>query len=437
MRTFCEHSGTESAAIDSERSKAEQSGITPQQYSNIPPSDEALLKPVLVNDEYFLIHCAGEKEEDQVFHRLSLTVSFAENLLYAYPSRSLWPPEKMPFEFRFNLMGSPIRFQPFDSPSNLIEIGERATAKIKCSSTSLLRFLKESMQSITISLYCEDIPVARSVIPIKERIESCQLDTHILNRLHLEPVDLPGIFPLTSSLENESSENLISMKPQIGVVISLSEIEHTEMQQKDRTFSQNPSSCVVSPAVRDLEPNPNPSNHQAKRKGEEKIQEDLLYATALELEVWKEEQKLLEQEKQERSRASYMELLNNEYLRQAALKEGALQRRMRHVEELEKQLEDVIQTARKSELELQQEKERFAKQRAQMARERKIVDTEIERITSTLTNKHKFELEAERRRHTEIVNDLRRKLKVEIEKSTGYCETIKKLEATLLNAKLT
>ena len=103
---------------------------------------------------------------DQMFFSMSVTISFAENLLYLFPSKSLWPPENMPFDFRFNLFGSPVRFPPFHSLRNLTEIGERATAKIKGTPKCVLRFLKHSMQTLTILLCCEDIPIAQSVIPV-------------------------------------------------------------------------------------------------------------------------------------------------------------------------------------------------------------------------------------------------------------------------------
>lgn len=431
LSLFCEYSSEETTTNEDQFKKC-KSAESPHGKQL-----EDVLKPVLVNDEYFLIESPTDRSE-QVFHCVSITLSFAENLLDVFPSKSLWPPEHVPFEFRFNLLGSPIQFQPFNCQRNLIEIGERATAKIKCSPKCLLRFLKESMQTFSIFLCCEEIPIAESVVPIKERIESCRLELHILEKLHLEPLNITGIFPLNSLLETDSNENnSASMKPQVGITIRISQAASQSttnlVQSSPAPGSDHPSVRVSSEPVNTNRDSLNFSS--AERHRQEKIQEDLLYATALELEVWKEEQKLLEQEKQERSRASYMELLNNEYRRQTALKEAALQRRVRRVEELEKQLEEVIQTARQTELELQQEKERFSRQRAQLMREKKVVDGEIERVTLNLTNKHKFELEAERRRHTEIVSELRRKLKAEMVKSSEHCERIKELEESLLKLK--
>ena len=160
-----------------------------------------------------------------------------------------------------------------------------------------------------------------------------------------------------------------------------------------------------------------------------------MYATALELEVWKEQQKILEKEKQERSRTLYMELLNSEYRQQAAVKEAAFQRRVHRIEELEKQLDVAIQSTRRTEMELQQEKEYLSRQRVQLKREKNLVASEIERVTQGLTSKHKFELEAERRRHTEIVLELRRKLKAQLQKSTEDSRRITELEVELNSLK--
>ena len=378
---------------------------------------------------------------DQMFFSMSVTISFAENLLYLFPSKSLWPPENMPFDFRFNLFGSPVRFPPFHSLRNLTEIGERATAKIKGTPKCVLRFLKHSMQTLTILLCCEDIPIAQSVIPVKERIEHCQLESHILGKLYLEPVNITGIFPMSSLLDSGLNEvNSTVLKPQIGVVVTLSQIEAEAEQQTSNHSCPSPTlhsihSSTVSSELTKAVSVINSSSSKKKRIRQEKNQDDLMYATALELEVWKEQQKVLEKEKQERSRTSYMELLNSEYRQQAAVKEAAFQRRVHRIEELEKQLDVAIQSTRRTEMELQQEKEYLSRQQVQLKREKNLVASEIERVTHGLTSKHKFELEAERRRHTEIVLELRRKLKAQLQKSTDDGRRITELEVELNNLK--
>ena len=378
---------------------------------------------------------------DQMFFSMSVTISFAENLLYLFPSKSLWPPENMPFDFRFNLFGSPVRFPPFHSLRNLTEIGERATAKIKGTPKCVLRFLKHSMQTLTILLCCEDIPIAQSVIPVKERIEHCQLESHILGKLYLEPVNITGIFPMSSLLDAGLNEvNSTLLKPQIGVVVTLSQIEAEAEQQTSHHSCPSPTlhsihSSTVSSELTKAVSVINSSSSKKKRTRQEKNQDDLMYATALELEVWKEQQKILEKEKQERSRTLYMELLNSEYRQQAAVKEAAFQRRVHRIEELEKQLDVAIQSTRRTEMELQQEKEYLSRQRVQLKREKNLVASEIERVTQGLTSKHKFELEAERRRHTEIVLELRRKLKAQLQKSTDDSRRITELEVELNSLK--
>ena len=370
-----------------------------------------------------------------------MTISFAENLFYLFPSKSLWPSENIPFEFRFSLFGSPIRFQPFNCSRNLTEIGERATAKLKGSPKSILNFLKQSMQTLSIMLFCEDIPIAEAIIPIRERIEHCQLEHRILEKLYLEPINISGIFPMSSLLElNALNESFTT--PQVGVVVTLSEAEaKSTTQPTNQTYTAlSPSvhsSIASSETVKTCSEKVMFSSKQNRRSQEKtrETEDSLIYAAALELEVWKEEQKLLEKEKQERARSSYMDLFNSEYRRQAAKKEAAFQRRVHGVEELEKQLENAIHNTRQTELELQQEKELLSKQRTQLERQKSAVASEVERVTQSFTTKHKFELEAERRRHTDIVTDLRRKLKIQQQKSSDDCKRISELEEELNSLK--
>ena len=406
---------------------------------------ERQLRPVLINDDYFLIQDPNDTSEQTFFH-MSVTISFAENLLYLFPSKSLWPSENIPFEFRFSLFGNPIRFQPFNCLRNLTEIGERATAKLKGSPECVLRFLKQSMQTLSIMLFCEDIPIAEAILPIKERIEHCQLEHRILEKLHIEPINISGIFPISSLLEMELNEiNSSFTTPQIGVVVTLSEAEpKTKTQPASQTYTAPTPpnvqwSIISSETVKTCSEKVRLSSKKNRRDQEksQETEESLVYAAALELEVWKEEQKLREKERQEHTRASYLELLNSEYRRQAAIKEAAFQRRVHRVEELEKQLENAIQNTHQIELELQQEKEQFSRQRTQLAREKSAVALEVERVTQSLTTKHKFELEAERRRHTDIVTDLRRKLKVQQQKSSDDSKRISELEKELNSLKQT
>lgn len=85
---------------------------------------------------------------------------------------------------------------------------------------------------------------------------------------------------------------------------------------------------------------------------------------------------------------------------QISIKESAFERRVRQVEGLERQLESVIQSAREYEKELQRQKEVLSRQEAQLAREKRQVSAEVEKVTQDLLRKHKFELEAERRRYS-------------------------------------
>lgn len=433
---FHECNGEASPNVDSTMNQSDQ--LKPDEVPETGNRKPGQLKPVLINDEYFLIEDPIDTDE-QIFFNMSVTISFAENLFHLFPSKSLWPSENIPFEFRFSLFGSPIRFKPFKCLRNLTEIGERATAKLKGSPKCVLRFLKQSMQTLSILLYCEDIPIAESILPIRERIEYCQLEHRILEKLHLEPINISGIFPITSLLETETEEaDSNPVKPQIGVVVTLSEAEQRTNQPTNQTYTTATAgdvSSVISSECAEVCSEIARFSSKKNRNHRGKTQEDIFYATALELEVWKEEQKLLEQEKQERSRASYMELLNSEYCRQAAVKEAAFQRRVRRIEELEKQLENAIQSTRQSELDLRQEKEHLSRQRAQLARDKSAVASEVERVTQSLTTKHKFELEAEKRRHTDIVMELRRKLKAQTQKSSEESKRIIELEKELSRLK--
>ena len=134
------------------------------------------LIPILVNDDYFLIGTAVEGER-QSFYTISIILSFAENLLALFPSRSLWPLGNMPFEFQFQLLGHPIIME-WDL-KNMLQIGERATAKILCTPAVLLRYLKEVMPVFHIYLCYEDIVISETAVPILQRIEGDNLEQKI------------------------------------------------------------------------------------------------------------------------------------------------------------------------------------------------------------------------------------------------------------------
>ena len=74
------------------------------------------------------------------------------------------------------------------------------------------------------------------------------------------------------------------------------------------------------------------------------------------------------------------------------------------------QLKAAIQDTRLSEIEFKREKEKLSRQQAQLSKERSLVSTEVERERQRLLKKHEFALKAERLRHEEIVQELRRQL---------------------------
>jgi len=88
----------------------------------------------------------------------------------------------------------------------------------------------------------------------------------------------------------------------------------------------------------------------------------------------------------------------------------AFERRLRRIEELEEQLKTAIQDARQSEVEFKREKEKLNRLQVQLSKERTLVTTEVDRERQRLMKKHEFALKAERHRHEEIVQELRRQL---------------------------
>jgi hypothetical protein len=283
------------------------------------------LIPTLVNDDYFLIGNAVEGEQ-QSFYTISVILSFAENLLALFPTRSLWPLGNMPFEFHFQLLGHPICME-WDL-KNMLQIGERATAKILCSPSVLIQYLKKSMSVFYIYLCYEDIVISETVVPIKDRIEDDHLEQKILTGLDVE-VHISDIFPMRSLLQASHTNfntNSTAMKPQMGVQILISKsVQKTAGQSPVVTssglpFSDSPVKFSSPNRRAGLSHREPPCSFPVADPGLNKRQSDLLYATALELEVWKEGQKLAELERQDRDKGSYLQLLNQEYYRQVSVK---------------------------------------------------------------------------------------------------------------------
>lgn len=385
-----------------------------------PPPPASLLKPTLVNNEYFLI---GNSTGAQNMYSLSITISFAENLLDLFTEEKYWPPPHTSCHFQFSLLGQPISFRPFNQLRYQVDVGEKATARIKCSPKTLLKFLEHSMPSLSILFCCEDIPLGEVLVPIWERIKQQGKERHILNRLHMEPVNIAGMFQMESLLQFERPNQDIhstTFKPQMGVVFLLSQIPTELLNHSaiDTSFIEPHSNVGASTSA-----------NNATSVTEPAISlEDMMYATALELEVWKEEQKLLEREKQERARVEYLELLNCEYRRQVVMKETAYDRRVKKVHDLERQLESTIEAVQKSEKEVQQQKLALTRRENQIVREKIEMSVEVERVTQQLERKHKLEMDAIKKRHADVVSVIRRQHKEEQARVAQLEETIRQLK---------
>jgi len=379
-----------------------------------------LLKPNLVNDEYFLI---GNSSEAENMYSLSITISFAENLLDLFTEEKFWPPPHTSCHFQFSLLGQPISFRPFNQLRYQVDVGEKATARIKCSPETLLQFLKHSMPSLSILFCCEDIPLGEVLVPIWERINQQGKESHILNRLHIEPVNIAGVFQMESLLQFGSPNQEVhstTFKPQMGVVFLLSQIPTALVNQSaiDTSFVEPHSQIGASTSA----------NNAATSITEPAISlEDMMYATALELEVWKEEQKLLEREKQGRARVEYLELLNCEYRRQVTMKETAFERRVKKIQDLERQLESTIEAVQKSEKEVQQQKLALTRREHQLVREKIDMSVQVECVTQKLERKHKLEVDAIKKRHADVVSVIRRQLKEEQARVAELGEIVRQL----------
>lgn len=392
--------------------------------STPPPDKSERLKPVLINDEYFCIGNPCSVRNDFGFYTLSVTVSFAENLLHLFPSISLWPPENTSFQFRFNLFGNPIHLQPFSDLKNPVSIGERATVKIQSSVNNLLDFFNCLMMDLKIYLCCEEITIAEMKLPIRDCIKSRKLETHILKKLDFEPLNISGIYPLTPLLEGVEEYNGKSVvKPQVGVVFLLSPAKQT-----CEITSPNPPNAPI-PSLKFSE-SLRPSSDELSRLDHKK-QDEILYATMLELEIWKEEQKTIQQQKLQQSSHSHLELLNDEYRCRVLKNEAAFQIRCQQVEELEQELESAILSMRHREQDLIREKEHISRIRSQIQKEKTELATEVDRVTLRLKAEYQCKIDAERRRHSLITKELRQKYKAALDDITENCRRIQELEQEL------
>lgn len=308
-----ENASAESVAVDDLARPATILTPEPAADANV---DDGLLVPVLVDDEYFQI---GNPSDEQNFYTLSVTISFAENLVNLFPSDRLWPPPKdSPCQFQFNLLGSTITFSQIKQLSGTLQVGEQATARIRSTPACLLEFLKTMMPELRIYLIFEALPIAEAVIPIKERIEMNRMELHFLRRLRMEPANISGVFRFKSLLEAPETDDTVhstQLKPSLGVLFIVSQLwNYTPSSPQD---AQLPSTSTAPPnnnMSEKFHEHPSVSANILSLMNPEL--DKMTYAAALELEVWKDQQKMMEQEKQEMSRTAYLETLNSEYRRQ-------------------------------------------------------------------------------------------------------------------------
>ena len=376
--------------------------------STLQSSQEERFKPVLINDEYYRIGSVSPSAE---FFTVAVTLSFAENLTSLLPSKSLWPPEGVGFHFHLSLIGNPIHLQPFKTLRDPVRINERATAKIQSTPQQLLHFLKKSMPTLSVCLSCDDIPIGEASVPVGDHLKTAQLDGHILHRIHVEPLKITGLYPMKPLLNDvELKQSAIegSYKPRMGIQVLISHVPSVPSSSVKENAPHVDSQTRNVPVTEPSEPAA--PTDSARSEGKDPRNE-LMYAAAMELEVWKEEQKRLAHEKLKKETQSHLELLNTEYRRQVSLKESCIQQRFDRCRELEQQLEKAIAEVRLKEQQLQRDREQVNKLRTQTAAERKETTTEVERVTQRLQKEHEFKMQAERRRQAVIVSDLRQKLK--------------------------
>lgn len=107
----------------------------------------------------------------------------------------------------------------------------------------------------------------------------------------MEPVNISGVYPLHPLLEFEPTQTEVhstSLKPHVGVIILLAQLPAADPVDHGTPDSPSGQNDVLQPTASSLLINPSQATSQLPSV------EDMMYATALELEVWKEEQKLVE-----------------------------------------------------------------------------------------------------------------------------------------------
>ena len=355
---------------------------------------------VLVNGEYYRI---GEDQGDFEFFKIVVSLSFAENLYSLLPTQIQWPPENVVFQLHLNLFGNIVNFQSIGSLRNPVMVRERVTVKIQSSRQSLLRFLQKSLPFLSIYLSCDDLAIGKTVVPVGDSLSTVDLD--VIGKLHLEPINISGVYPMTALLANspEKAKLNTECQPKVGVAVIIS--LETRIASGADAVNQNIPGSSSMKTVPEETPTATNSPMEAVGNG------NLAYAVALDLDIWKQDQKRLEQERLKRETESHLQLLNSEYMRQLSIKESAFQERLKQVKELEQLNEEMLTQMRQIQAQFEHEKDQVNKLRAQTLREKKAAATEVERVTARLQNEFEFKLSAERRRHAVIVSDLRQKHK--------------------------
>lgn len=396
-------------------------------------SDE--FKITLIDDKYFQI---GSKSADQVFCTLSVTICFVENLLSLFPDKSLWPSENIEFRFKFTLFGFSITMEPFNNLRNPVNIAEKATVNMLSSPSVLLKYLKKCLPILTVYLFCDDITVAKIRIPIGDHIDSAKKEKHILEELHSEDFIISNIYPMESSF-GSCSIDVEPLKPQAGISVNLSrchqfsqrsqsankDVQTITIGSDDSSDSQGECSENRPPLERN-----SPSNLQAKI-GKQHAKE-AMYLAACELELWKEEQKILEGKKLEEQCSARVKLLDSVYIRHFAINEVDFQKRMGQIIEMEEQYAKGLGELDQKKEEVKRKNEHLDRLRAQILGEKRQVAAEVERVTARLEKEYDFKLQSERKRHTMVVNELRQRLNAKPRKdSLDELKRIAELEAEL------
>ena len=262
---------------------------TQSNYHSILPTPVPLsdpLIPTLVNNEYFLL---GEPSEDesQSLYTLSITLAFVENLLSLFPpDKELEPTADMPLGFEFQMLGQAIHMQ-WDMAEDMYNVGERATARLLCTPSVLLKYLKQSMANFIIGVCYEDIVMSETVIPIEAQIDRYQAEQKILNGFDLEEVNICGIYPMKPLFKSNCS---IVMPPKIGIKIFISK------------FVQNNATSSFA-----LPHNDSPFKYSLPihPSGSVKPLSNCQTNLTTDLKLWREEQ--------DREKKAYLGFLNNEY----------------------------------------------------------------------------------------------------------------------------